>query len=163
MATTQLSKVTVEELTKFGFKSNGEYINWSKTLKDDVKILVVAGRTFQMELYIADSGKKYVNKVLQMVESADVPKADTARVKKYTPKETTINKEIFNAEKSKGEPDVPMTRKDWDSKDTRISRQGVIQAAIIAVSQSGLLVDLESLFTEAEVLAEKMLAFVNNK
>lgn len=156
MATTQLEKITIQELTKFGFKSNGEYINWSKTLKDDAKIPVVPGRTFQMELYIADSGKKYVNKVLQMVETdVQLMQKDTARAKKYTPK-TEETKTVATG-------DVPMTRKDWDSKDTRISRQGVIQAAIIAVSQSGLLVDLESLFTEAEVLAEKMLAFVNNK
>lgn len=149
MATTQLEKVSVKALSKFGFQdSKGEYVNWSKFVKDEDKINVVPGRTFNMELYISDSGKKYVNKVLQMVETADVP-APIKMVKsnsKVAPLVTVADK--------------PMTREDWDSKDRRISRQGVIQAAVQAVASQS---TLEDLFTNAEKLANQMLSFVQEK
>lgn len=170
MAMTQLTKVTVDELTKFGLKSNGEYINWSAKLDEKAKVPVVPGRTFSMELYIADSGKKYINKVLQMVESSDVPRvtADVPSLKKKvitdsqtvnTP-ETKPKSFVKKAvEKMTGEA---MTRADWDNKDTRISRQGVIQAAVQAVANLGMS-DMEHLYNEAETLAEQMLEFVNRK
>lgn len=159
MATTQLQNVMVQELTKFGFKANGEYINWSKTLDDSAKTPVVPGRTFNMELYIADSGKKYVNKVLGVVEATKNP-ASVIPVKAVVPVQKVAKSFVAKAvEKATGEA---MTRADWDNKDQRISRQGVIQASVQAIANLGM-VDLEHLYTEAEVLANQMLEFVNRK
>lgn len=148
MATTQLEKVTVEEMSKFGFKDKHGYISWGARLKDEAKIPVVPGRTFNMEIYTADSGTRYVNKVLQMVESADVPKA------KSLPKAST------KVSEPAGTKDAVMTRADWDAKDTRISRQGVIQAAVQAVASFS---TAETMFKNAELLAKEMLKFVNQK
>lgn len=152
MATTQLDTIKVDELSKFGFKSNGEYINWSKTIKETDKVGVVPGRTFQMELYIADSGKKYVNKVLNIVESADVPAPKKAATR--TAPTVAAPKAVAKTE------DAPMTRTDWDAKDRRISRQGVIQAAVQAVSGYS---TADDVFENARELADKMLSFVNEK
>jgi len=112
-----------------------------------------------MELYIADSGKKYINKILQMVETADVPKADTIRAKKYTPKETKTTVTVATGVVKTAE-DKPMLRADWDAKDRRISRQGVIQASVQAVANLGMCPSTEDLFPLAEELANKMLEFV---
>jgi hypothetical protein len=69
MANTIVANVEVAELTKYGFKDgNGAYVGWGKQLKDSEKTPVVPGRVFEMELYIADSGKQYVNKVLKQLE-----------------------------------------------------------------------------------------------
>lgn len=160
MATTQVTTVKVDELSKYGLKSNGEYLNWSKTLKEDAKVPVVPGRTFQMELYVADSGKRYINKVLDMIGTTETP--NPANDVGYKSDETPAKKSFVKkaVEKATGEA---MTRADWDSKDTRISRQGAVQAAVQAVAHSGLAADLEALYDGAEVLANKMLEFVNRK
>ena len=145
MATTQVVKVMVEELTKFGYKANGKFVNYSKQLSDQDKSLVVPGATFEAEYYIADSGKEYLNKVL------NTPKS-TATVIKSAPKQTVTSKVTLSNES-------PMTRTDWEAKDRRISRQGCIQAAVQSVAAfSG---DVDGLFVHAEALANKMLEFVN--
>jgi hypothetical protein len=157
MAQTTVVTVTVEELSKYGFKANGRYVGLSKQLPEGDKALIVPGVTFEAEFYIADSGKEYLNKILKTKTAivpmphlavSDVnPPVDVARVKKFTPK--------FKKE-DKGEA---MTRADWDNKDRRISRQGAIQAAVIALAP---VVSLEQLSKEAKLLASEMLDFVNS-
>ncbi len=144
-----LATVKVDALSKFGFKSGDEYINWSKLLKDEDKVNVVPGRTLQMDLYVAESGKRYVNKVLNEVQSADVP----TLVKKVAKSVTVLPMPKAVSEAL----DKPMLRADWDAKDRRISRQGVIQAAVQAVSSY---VTEENHLQVAELLATKMLEFV---
>ncbi len=75
-----------------------------------------------------------VRTVVEKIKKDDTPK--------YAPKSDTMSKE------------------EWASKDLRISRQGVIQAAVQAVAP---LVSLELLYPEAEKLALQMLDFVNQK
>jgi hypothetical protein len=92
MASTTVVKVKVEELTKYGFRANGRYVNFSKQFTDQAK--VVPGAEFEAEFYVADSGKEYLNKVLNAVAKVDVSKViapasavvDVERAKKFTPK-----------------------------------------------------------------------------
>jgi hypothetical protein len=155
MSQTTVVKVKVEELSKFGYKANGRYVNYSKQLSEEDKARVVPGAEFEAEYFVSDSGKEYLNKVLsatvtapKSVEKSET-KPDTERAKRFTPK--------FNKEKA---PDNAMTRADWDAKDQRISRQGVIQAAVIALAP---VVSLEALPEEAVKLATEMLAFVKGE
>lgn len=58
-----------------------------------------------------------------------------------------------------------MSKADWASKDRRISRQGLIQSTLISVSHlvaAGVL-PKEEMFKAAEILANKALAFVEEK
>jgi hypothetical protein len=162
MATTQLEKVQIVELTKYGFKDGtGAYIGWSKNLDEKAKIPVVPGRTFNMELYIADSGKKYVNKVLNAVETADVPKhPDNTTKRTYAKKgtETVATGVVHDLPKP---PTFAEAQTAALAKDRRISRQGVIQAAVQAISNLGMCPSTEDLFPLAEELANQMLEFVN--
>lgn len=159
MAQTTVMRVKVVELSKYGFKTPaGTYMGLSKQFKDQAKL--VPGAEFEAEVYIADSGKEYLNKIIsatnnaaptQAVAPSSVPvtstaKADTDRTKRFTPK--------FQKK------DDAMSREDWDRKDQRISRQGVIQAAVIALAPT---MATEGLFKAAEELATKMLGFVNPK
>lgn len=153
MATTQMVKVTVEELTKFGYKANGKFVNYSKQLSDKDKALVVPGASFEAEYYIADSGKEYLNKVLNGVATSTV-KAIPQTVVKPTTKTPVINAETTLPFKK----DEAMTRQDWDAKDRRISRQGCIQAAVQAVATYSA---PDEIFDSAENLAHLMLEFVN--
>jgi len=91
MANTQVVKVKVEELTKYGYKANGKFVNYSKQLSEADKARVVPGAEFEAELYVADSGKEYLNKILATVTtakaSAEAPTvADSARAERFTPK-----------------------------------------------------------------------------
>ena len=96
-----------------------------------------------------------MNKIVARTAKVEVPKkadvvatiADTARAKRFTPK----------FEKKK---DEAMTRADWDAKDLRISKQGAVQAAVIALAP---VVSLEMLPEEAIKLATKMLEFVRGE
>jgi hypothetical protein len=156
MAQTTVVTVTVEELSKYGFKANGRYVGLSKQLSETDKAMIVPGATFEAEFYIADSGKEYLNKVLKASPKAvtDInPPVDTARAKKYTPK-------AFTPKFKKEEKGEAMTRADWDAKDQRISRQGAVQAAVIALAP---VVSLENLPEEAIKLATQMLVFVRGE
>jgi len=142
-AMTVKDMVTVKSLTKYGFQtSTGEYINWSKQLLESEKGCIVPNSVYEVELYVSESGKRYLNHVL-----------NTSSVIKITEKPKVLNMatEIGNFDK-------PMTRADWEAKDKRISRQGVIQAAVQAVAP---LVAVENVFKEAVLLADQMLEYVN--
>lgn len=156
MAQTIAAKITVEELSKYGFKANGRYVGLSKNLSEADKARLVPGASFEAEYYVADSGKEYLNKILS-VASVSVPQArtteakpnvDTARAKTFTPSFT----------KKADATSAGLTKEEWANKDQRISRQGVIQAAVIALAP---MVSLERLPVEAMKIAETMLMFVN--
>ncbi len=152
MATSVKEKVNVEQLSKYGFKAGGEYYNWSKNITEEHKGKVVPGAAFDMDIYVADSGKKYVNAVNGMLEAGSVPKTEAK----------------FNAPKTAGpaytgrkaSTDDSMSKAEWAAKDVRISRQGCIQAAVQALAP---VVAPDKLLVEAEALAEAMLEFVNKK
>lgn len=153
MASVVKEKVQVVELTKYGFKDGtGAYVGWSKQLPEAAKTPVVPGRSFDMELYIADSGKRYVNAII--AQATEIPLPVAPRGPGRPPKVGASIQHNFECTPA----GAAMTRTDWDNKDTRISRQGVIQAAVKALAGQ---VPLEALFTEAELLAEDMLKFVN--
>jgi len=171
MATTQVDKIKVSELSKFGFKVGNEFVNYSKQLPEADKTRVVPGAEFEAEMYVADSGKRYLNKIIaisvlphvenkvatsesmahQVPASNKNPAVDTERAKKFVPK---FQKKEGGAESN------AMSKDEWAAKDQRISRQGVIQAAVIALAP---VVSLEFLSAEAVKLANTMLTFVNNK
>lgn len=156
MATTQIVNVVVEELSKFGFKANGKYVNYSKNLSDSDKLKVVPGAKFEGEYYVADSGKEYLNKIFKVLQKADPVKIEKpVVVSSSNPKPLTVTPVV------KVVADSPMTRQDWDAKDQRISRAGVIQAAVKAVAHYSS--DTSDLFENAENLANRMLEFVNEK
>ena len=142
MATTVKEKVTVTELSKYGVKVGNEYYNWSKQIKEADKGCVVPGATFDMELYVADSGRKYINSVAALAEPASPKPA--AAVKPEATKPSFVAKAVA---KAKGEE---MTRADWEEKDKRIGRAGVIQVAVQVTAN----------FDDAIELANKMLKFI---
>jgi hypothetical protein len=120
MASTTVEKVKVVSLTKFGFMDeNNKAVYTSKTKDAASKAAVVPGRELEVELYIADSGARYLNKVVSQpqvigAQVEPVVQKVTESVTKSTPKATATVSEV-------------MTRADWDNKDLRISRQGAVQ------------------------------------
>lgn len=76
--------VHVEGLSKFGFKANGVYYNWSGKLDEDAKGKVVPGGTYDMTIYVSDGGKKYVNAVLGAGKPTAAP-ATRADISKPSP------------------------------------------------------------------------------
>jgi len=154
MSNNTIVKVKVEQLSKFGYKDSEGFVSYSKNLTDHDKALVVPGAEFEAELYTAPSGARYLNKIVARAAHVAAPKAavsdvnppvDQERARKFTPKFTK-------------KADDSMSKEEWAAKDQRISRQGVIQAAVIALAP---VVSLEQLPEEAVKLATEMLKFVN--
>lgn len=141
MAQTVKETIQVASLGKWGPKVGDEYYSWSKNIKEADKGKVVPGGTYDCDVYIADSGKKYLNSV---TVNGNVAPLLVAPVFKDTPLVKPVKVSVKKSEE--------MTRADWDSKDRRISRQGVIQVAV----------QVESDFDKAMALAERMLEFVNS-
>lgn len=166
MSQTLVVKVRVEELTKYGYKADGQFVGLSKLLSDADRARLVPGAEFEAEYYVSDGGKQYLNKIIKMADDLGnaahpsnkdktraelmnekygvnkiVTSVDTARAKRFTPK-FTKDKAVDNS----------MSKDEWAAKDRRISRQGCIQIAV----------QVESKWETAVALAEKMLEFVNS-
>lgn len=145
MASTVKETVQVASLGKWGPKVGSEYYSWSKNIKETDKGKVVPGGTYDMELYIADSGKRYINSV--------TVNGNVAPVKlKVNVEHPTIQETVQRAIKTTIKKSDEMSKEEWAAKDRRISRQGCIQVAV----------QVESDFDKAVELAEKMLSFVNS-
>ena len=151
-------KVKVEKLTKFGYADGEGYVSYSKNLTDHDKALIVPGAAFEAEIYTAPSGARYLNKVVARSAAVVAPKAQelTPPVTDVTPPVDTERAKKFMPKFTKKSDDT-MSKEEWAAKDQRISRQGVIQAAVIALAP---VVSLEILPEEAVKLATKMLEFV---
>lgn len=81
---------------------------------------------------------------------------DTTPVQSVAEKATEIKK-AFDAPKA----DKPMTRSDWDSKDRRISRQGLFQAALQSPALMQYAPTLEDYIALVVRTADAGLAYVN--
>ena len=156
MANTTITQIKVDELSKFGFKVGQEYINYSKGLNDSDRALVVPGASFEAELYVADSGKRYLNKIVARAKHVETPKV--APVIEKEVKRTSVA-EPQPKPATKTPVSDTMSKDEWAAKDRRISRQGVIQAAVQALT--GVYPTVTELYDAAEELALKMLDFVN--
>lgn len=165
MATTQIVKVKVEELTKYGFKANGKYVGLSKQLSEADKTRLVPGAEFEAEYYVADSGKEYLNRILSTgafapdvpgtvvapkVQTTEAPKVDTERAKRFTPK--------FNKSEAKPASET-MSKADWNAKDRNMMIGGrshdaaVIVAAMVNVQS----LDVQTALDVYEALLKGML------
>lgn len=143
MSSTMTQEITVAELSKYGVKVGNEYVNYSKQLDEKSKGKFVPGGTYTVEMYVADSGKRYINNVMSAVMTGGTVSAKPlSAVSK--PKAAIPNISLVPSSMSKDE---------WADKDRRISRQGCIQVAV----------QVASTFEEAKVLALQMLEFVNEK
>lgn len=136
--------IVVEANGKFGPKVDGKYYSFSKFYKGEKELVI--GQPISVDVFTSESGKKYINAVLPAGETA--PKIVAPAFNK-TPT-------VKPLAKSDG-----MSKEEWAAKDVRISRQGVIQAAVQAVAPMVNTVD--TLYVEAEKLADKMLGYVNEK
>ncbi len=112
MANTVTERITVAELSKFGFKVGQEYVNYSKKLTEAEKTRVVPGAEFDAELFVADSGKRYLNKILSgmaasVSSAAPAVVPDVERAKKFVPK----------FEKKETGASATMSKSEWQAKD----------------------------------------------
>jgi hypothetical protein len=148
MAQTIVVKVKVEELTRYGFKANGKYVNFSKQLPEADKMAVVSGAEFEAEYYVADSGKEYLNKILSRTTPTPAVKQNVASTPTNNPKH---EQKAESKKEYKAKEDTSMTKDEWASKDRRISRQGCIQVAVQVTGD----------WDGATALADKMLKYVN--
>jgi hypothetical protein len=171
MANNTIVKVAVLELSKFGYKDANGYVNYSNNCTDHDKGLVVPGASFEAELYTAPSGARYLNKIVARASHVEAPKAQAAVTDFNPPVDVERAKKVIDAAQGKRPAFTPkftkekpvdntMSKEDWANKDQRISRQGVIQAAVIALAPT---MTVEVLFDEADKLATQMLEFVNRK
>lgn len=143
--------IVVEALGKWGPKVNGTYYSFSPKCKEADKGKLVPGGTFDVEVFTAESGKKYINAVGEMAQK-QLTGSDIVKL---------VQKPVFTSEKKVyTKKSDEMSKEEWAAKDVRISRQGLIQACIQAVAP---LVALENVFTEAEKLANQALEYVNRK
>ena len=103
MSQTVRDKITVAELSKYGVKVGNEYVNFSKNLKEADKGLIVPGAALDVELFVSDSGKRYINTVFSSSFSA--PKTAKAETPKVPPKTETKA------------TSATMTKEEWKEKD----------------------------------------------
>lgn len=148
MATTVKEKITVKSLSKHGFFVDGaeKGYYWSKNIKDSEKGKVVPGGTYDMDVYIADSGAKYVNSV----------KSDAvAALKPLTPKpEKTVSKvitvDLAPTATAQQVANATMSKAEWSAKDRSQLIGGLSHDAAALVASAlavGVDVDVEKVLS----------------
>jgi hypothetical protein len=138
-------EVAVESLTKFGFKANGEFINWSKKFDEASKAQVIPGSKLSVQMYIADSGKQYVNQILKQLGSTVDPLL-VAPVFAKTPTVKPLAQPLTKAPATE-----TMSKAEWSAKDRSQLIGGLSHdAATLAAS----IVPMSPYTTVEEVLAK---------
>ena len=157
MSENKIVNVKVLELTKWGYKDAQGYVSLSKKLSENDKAALVPGAEFEGEYYIADSGTRYLNKIILRTPKVQAPEAakidtpavaDSEAAKRFTPK--------FNKDKA---PDNSMSKAEWAAKDRSqliggLSHDAATIAAVL-VNVNGLSGD--QALTEYKALLEGML------
>jgi hypothetical protein len=90
-----------------------------------------------VDIFTTEKGNRYINEILEGAVAVDLPKVKKAVAA------PVVAKAVDNT----------MSKDEWAAKDQRISRQGVIQVAVQVTGN----------FEEAVLLADKMLAYVNQR
>lgn len=111
----------VDSLSMYGFKVGTEYVNWSKKITDADKAKVVPGVTLEADLFVSDSGKKYLNAVLKTLDLG----ATTPTAAKFTPTE----KKAY-APKTVAKAVAATVGRDFDKEARGKSRFGFFTAAV---------------------------------
>jgi len=129
-------KINVKAKSAYGIlnKETESWVNVDKEHKDVLES-IVPGNTYELD---KDSFFTKATLVGELKKKATNSKTK----QKWTP--GVSNKDT-------------MSKEEWAAKDVRISRQGVIQAAVKAVASNGVIDD----FKQMEDLADKMLDYVN--
>ncbi len=115
MATTVKERIKIAELTKFGFKVGTEYVNFSKQLPEGDKTNVVPGAELDVELYVADSGKRYLNKILSGIAAQSVKPAVAMAAPEV--KAEVPAKKAFVPKFQKKDESTTMSKSEWQAKD----------------------------------------------
>ena len=108
--------VVIESLGKWGPKINGEYYSFSKKIQESDKGKLVPGGTFDLDIWTAESGKKYINSVVGTV-STGTPKVVVA-MRKEIDALSKANAESFKKSVTpKAASSETMTKAEWSAKD----------------------------------------------
>jgi len=120
------------------------------------------GASYKVTFNEGPKGGKYIN-AMEQVDNVPVSKS-TSIVKGFPGEDVSSKARKIVIEPQSKRPtngDDKMTKADWAAKDRRISRSGVVQAAVQAVAASGLSRSLDDLRNDSIVLAGHMLDWVN--
>ncbi len=146
--TTELIKVT--GVSPYSVYSGQQRYSFNKNVNST---MFTKGNTYSINMKVGPKGAKYIDSVsndLGVLAGDATPVATSAT--------GTLDANI-NVRSSFQKKDDGMSKAEWAAKDKRISRSGVIQAAVVAVaphSQS-----VEDLQAKAFILANAMLEYVN--
>jgi hypothetical protein len=109
MANNSVVSVKVEKLTKFGYADAKGFVSYSKNMSDSDKALVVPGAEFEAEIYTAESGARYLNKIVARAPHVTAPKAKVVEVK--------ASAVVTEGPKAKTGTSESMTKAEWSAKD----------------------------------------------
>lgn len=142
MGASNVATLTVDQVTKYGFKSGNEYVSLSQKsgLKPEN---FVPGRSYELDLYVAPSGKKYVNRIVGPSNTSSAAVVAPQRIVEV--KSAPI---VNDAEANK--------RRD-------IQRQGLYQAALGSPVLGQWAMSFEEYLSLVRAAAEAGVSFVNEK
>ncbi len=118
MPKTEVATIKVKGLSQYGFFVDGfeKGVYFSKQFKDQAKVL--PGAELEVELYVADSGSKYLNKILGSVAHSPVKASvDTERAQKVVDAVLAKPKSFVPKFQKKEGASATMSKEEWQAKD----------------------------------------------
>lgn len=119
--------IQVKALSKYGVQDkDGNYLNWSKKINEAEKGKVVPGGVYTVDMFRAESGKGYINSVIQS-ELVQTPKFVAPGFKDTPLAKSSIVKTNVSE---------TMSKADWNAKDRSMMIGGISHDAAQLVHAS---------------------------
>lgn len=166
MANSVKEVLTVEKLTQYGVKANGQNYSYSKFCSKDT--VIAAGDVIEAEVYTGQKGGKYLNAYVVTGQADVKPVAKTPSLPPTTVTETPAPKgevPVAPAQRKAAKVESEtMSKADWANKDIAIERVAIVKSVLESPAYAQLSVGkrVEDVLATGEAMVDFFLNKLNS-
>ncbi len=159
--------LTVEKITQYGVKANGQNYSYSKFCKKEQELKV--GDVVEAGVYVGQKGGRYLNSYTVTGQTVAAPKATTPALPPTSVSETKAPMGVPPVAPAKKRTEVTsdpdkMTKADWSAKDIAIERVAIVKSVLESGAFAQLSVGrrLEDVLATGDAMIDHFVAKLNS-